>query len=536
MPTTDRPNFLFIITDQQRADHLGCAGNPLLRTPHIDSLAARGTRFSNFHASSPICMPARASLMTGRMTSAHGLRGNGMPLRLDQTTFTDLLLAAGYRTSLIGKIHLQNMMSEGAIEKKQPQDPALTPPPGHLSEATKTWPGEGPYDQEMEQLWINDPDHGLTLPYYGFEEADLCINHGDLTYGDYGRWLGSRHADPEALRGPDNAFPSDYVAPEAWRTRIPPEDYPSTYIADRTVDFLRDAAGSDDDRPFFLQCSFPDPHHPFTPPGHYADLYDPDDVVLPASWDQPLEDCPPHVRFVRELFDRGERDIDIGFAYAVSEREAREAIALTYGMIAMIDDMVGRILDSLRETGLDRNTVIVFASDHGDYMGDHRLLLKGPVHYRGVTNVPFLWCDPDTPEPGHVFDGLASSIDFAPTVLARAGLQPFNGMQGRNLLPQIMGADTPAHDAIMIEEENQRLLFGFDAPPRIQSVLTEDLRLSIYDGIPWGELYDLRNDPDEMTNLWDDPAHQHMKIAALERMTRLALTLKDRSPHPTMRA
>ena len=102
MPTTDRPNFLFIITDQQRADHLGCAGNPLLRTPHIDSLAARGTRFSNFHASSPICMPARASLMTGRMPSAHGLRGNGMPLRLDQTPFPDLLLAAGYRTSLIG--------------------------------------------------------------------------------------------------------------------------------------------------------------------------------------------------------------------------------------------------------------------------------------------------------------------------------------------------------------------------------------------------------------------------------------------------
>jgi arylsulfatase A-like enzyme len=302
------------------------------------------------------------------------------------------------------------------------------------------------------------------------------------------------------------------------------------------VNFLHDKAASDDTRPFFLQCSFPDPHHPFTPPGHYADLYDPDDVTLPASWDQPLDQCPPHVRYVRELFDSGERDIDVGFAYAVSEREAREAIALTYGMIALIDDMVGRILSALKETGLEKNTVVVFISDHGDYMGDHRLLLKGPVHYRGVTNVPFIWCDPEASSPGRVFDGLASSIDVAPTLLARAGLQPFHGVQGRNLLPQIMRDDTPCHEAIMIEEENQRLLFGFDAPPRVQTLLTDDLRLSIYDGIEWGELYDLTRDPDEMKNLWDDPKRRDMKLSALERMTRFSLKLKDRSPHPTMRA
>lgn len=531
-----QPNFLFIIADQQRADHLGCAGNPLLKTPHIDSLAEAGTRFTNFHASSPICMPARASLMTGRMPSVHGLRGNGMPLRLDRTTFTDLLLAAGYHTACIGKIHLQNMMSEGAIERKPPQDPALAPPPAHLGEATKAWPGEGPYDQEMEQLWINRPDHELRLPYYGFEHVDLCINHGDLTYGDYDRWLRTRHADPEALRGPGNAAPGAYAAPEAWRTRIPVEDYPTTYIADRTVAFLRDRAAGQDGRPFFLQCSFPDPHHPFTPPGHYADVYDPEEVQLPASWDQPLEDCPPHVRHVREVLERNQRDIEIGFAYAVTEREAREAIALTYGMIALVDDMVGRILQALKETGLDRNTVIIFTSDHGDYMGDHRLLLKGPVHYRGVTNVPFIWADPASDRRGRHFDGLASSIDFAPTLLARAGLQPFHGMQGESLLPNIFGSDAPAHEAILIEEENQRLLFGFDKPPRVQTLLTRNRRLSIYEDIKWAELYDLDDDPDEMKNIWGDPARAPDRLAALEAMARLALRLKDRSPHPTMRA
>ena len=106
---SDRPNFLFFITDQHRADYLGCAGHPVLKTPHIDSIAARGRRFDRFHVASPVCMPNRASLMTGRMPSAHGARHNGIPLSLMANTFTDLLSAAGWRTALIGKSHLQNM-------------------------------------------------------------------------------------------------------------------------------------------------------------------------------------------------------------------------------------------------------------------------------------------------------------------------------------------------------------------------------------------------------------------------------------------
>ncbi|ERL51035.1 sulfatase [Halomonas huangheensis] len=531
-----RPNFLFIITDQQRADHLGCAGNPVLKTPHIDSIAARGTRFSHFHAASPLCMPARATLMTGRMPSSHRLRGNGMPLSTDATTVTELLKESGYRTALIGKCHLQSMMSEAAIEQREPRNPHLAPPPEFLEEAFKPHAAEGPYDQELEVRWESIPAHEIKLPYYGFEHVDLCINHGDLAHGHYGRWLKEQHPDPTSLRGPENALPADIIAPEAWRTRMPVELYSSTYVADRTIDHLKQLAASNDDKPFFLQCSFPDPHHPFTPPGEYFDLYRPEDVELPPSFHQPLDDAIPQVRHVRELLDAGKRDIDIGFAFAVNEAEARQAIALTYGMIALIDDSVGRILATLKELGMDDNTIIIYTSDHGDFMGDHRLLLKGPLHYRGVTQVPFIWSDPTLTPEGSVYDKVSSSVDFVPTVLERAGLQPFNGIQGKSLLGAISGNQQAIHESVLIEEENQRNLFGEQYPPRARTLVDESFRVSIYNNDGWGELYDLKNDPWEMKNLWHHPDYAQHKSLMLEKLARKMLNMSDRSPFPTMRA
>jgi arylsulfatase A-like enzyme len=301
------------------------------------------------------------------------------------------------------------------------------------------------------------------------------------------------------------------------------------------VEYLEAYKAANCEKPFFLQCSFTDPHHPFTPPGEYFDLYKPEDVELPRSFYQPLEDATPQVRHVRELLLRGERDIDVGFAYAVTEAEARQAIALTYGMIALIDDAVGRVLACLERLGLSENTVVVFTSDHGDFMGDHQLLLKGPLHYRGVVNVPFIWKDPAS-RTGSTCERLACSLDFVPTVLARAGLQPFHGIQGKNLLGLLSGDDAPLHSSVLVEEENQRNLFGRNAPPRARTLITEDCRISIYDETSWGELYDLGQDPEEMKNLWDDPASAGLKSTMLEQLARKMLELGDRSPFPTMRA
>jgi arylsulfatase A-like enzyme len=198
-----RPNFLLFISDQHRADHLSCYGNAALRTPHIDSIAANGTRFERFHVATPICMPNRATLMTGRMPSLHGARQNGIPLSLNATTFVDLLAAAGYRTALIGKCHLQSMSpTKPTIGMPEPE-PTLISAPTALQEADKSIPRHGRYDQELASNWKN-PKHDLDLPYYGFQHVELCVNHGDKVVGHYSRWLAARNADWEKLRGPDN--------------------------------------------------------------------------------------------------------------------------------------------------------------------------------------------------------------------------------------------------------------------------------------------------------------------------------------------
>src|SRR5262252_7407114 len=158
MPKSSRPNFILFITDQQRADFLGCYGHPVLRTPNIDSIAAKGTMFSRFYVASPICMPNRATLMTGRMPSVHGVRHNGIPLSLRATTFAELLRVAGYRTAMVGKSHLQNMLDRPTLVPDR-RDPALAKPPAALDEAAASDPGR--YDQEFAARWRKDPDRTM---------------------------------------------------------------------------------------------------------------------------------------------------------------------------------------------------------------------------------------------------------------------------------------------------------------------------------------------------------------------------------------
>ena len=222
MPAAQQTNFLLIITDQHRADHLSCYGNKIVRTPNIDGLAAAGTRFDRFYVATPICMPNRATLMTGRMPSLHGARQNGIPLSLTATTFVDILRATGYHTALIGKCHLQSINGNVPTIGMPAPDPELAFPPEELREAEKDRRQQGRYDQELPATWSQDPEFEPALPYYGFERVELAIGHGDKVVGHYARWLQQRHAEPDTLRGPANQLPGNsYVAPQAWRTRVP---------------------------------------------------------------------------------------------------------------------------------------------------------------------------------------------------------------------------------------------------------------------------------------------------------------------------
>ncbi|MDM9559931.1 sulfatase family protein [Bordetella petrii] len=525
-----QPNFLLFITDQQRADHLGSYGNPQVRTPALDRLAQQGWSADRFYVASPICMPNRATLLTGRMPSVHGARHNGIPLSQRATTFVERLRQAGYATALIGKGHLQNMTGK----------PPVWPPAGGPTQDGEAWASEpGRYDQEWGPLWQTAPGHDLDTPFYGFGRVDLAVDHGDQVWGHYERWLAATHPDVRKLWGPEHAVPTPEFAltesRQAWRTRVPEECSTTAYVGDRTIAMLREHRPGG--RPFFIQCSFPDPHHPFTPHGKYWDMYRPEDVALPDSFHASRaagHEPPPHVRWLYQQRDAGKAVKHTPAMFACTEREAREAIALNYGSISHIDATIGRVLQALDEQGLSDNTVVIFTSDHGDYFGDHQLLWKGPIHYQSLIRTPFIWHDPAGRARGSRSGALCSTADIAPTVLARAGLAPYNGIQGQSLLALMDGNDAPAtRQEILIEEEGQRVMFGFTGRVRMRTLQTARYRMSVYADADWGELYDLREDPLELRNLWFDPAATGLRAELGWRLSRTMIAHAESSPHPS---
>ncbi len=518
-------NFVMFITDQLRADHLGCYGNTVVKTPAIDAVAEKGFRFENMHVATPICMPNRASMMTGRYPSVHGARHNGIPLSLKARTFVETLRRSGYKTAQAGKIHLQNMTS---LDPIWPVNPAER----QVDEAFEV--DIGNYEQERRAKWLNNENYDLDYPYYGFEKVYLVDDHADIVHGHYRYWLRNEVPGGESLIGPENAIPApEYQLTrinQAWRTRLSEDQYPSAYIANRSIDFLKEYATTD--QPFFLQISFPDPHHPFTPPGKYWDMYKPEDMTLPSSF-YSEKALPQHLKWLYERRDSGEATKRGTAVFACDERDAKEALALNYGSITNIDTQIGRVIAELERLGLDDNTVVIFTSDHGDFLGDHQLMLKGPIHYRGLTRVPFIWYDPHAQTvSGGSSDALTSTIDIAPTILSRAQLRLFNGIQGKDLQQIVNGVHADLRDALLIEEEGQRVILGIDTRVRCRTLLTRRYRMTIYDAATWGELYDLELDPDEMNNLWDDAQAASIRALMMEKLAYTNLELVEKSPYP----
>ncbi len=527
-----RPDFVLFITDQQRADFLGCYGHPLLKTPNIDRIAAGGVAFDRFYVASPVCMANRASLMTGRMPSVHGVRSNGIPLSRKAVTFVDLLRDAGYETALIGKSHLQNFTPGAPIVKAPPAPEGYRLPKRELAEALRHDLATADYGQEKPDYW-RAPEAAVQTPFYGFDHVELVTGHGDDLGGDYARWLLAREPNARKLIGAENALPSNYVCPQAVRTAIPPELYSSTYIAERAAEYLR---ARNDDAPFFLMVSFPDPHHPFNPPGRYWDLYDPDDFPVPEAFRRNDWTPPPHVAAAIAAREEGRSELLGMNTIAITAREAQEAQALTCGMISCVDDAIGEILRVLDESGRAEDAVLIFTSDHGDHLGDHRLMLKGPEQYQSILRVPFIWYEPESDRKARRSAALGSTVDIPATILDFARVAPYAGIQGRSMLPVIDGSARSVRDAAFVQFDTQRPLVGKIAPGRVHSVIDDQFRLSLYHDAPWGELYDLKDDPGEFVNLWDSSGHAAIKSLMLERLARAEIEHIDRVPLPTGRA
>ena len=498
----------------------------MLRTPHIDAMAAAGVNHKKFYVSSPVCMPNRASLVTCRMPSSHGVRSLGIPLSHDNVTFVDLLRAAGYDTALIGKSHLQTVTSWPVKLDPPVERDGFEKPPADLAEAVRSDLDDARYKYEQDSFYQTEsPD--VPKPFYGFEEYVSVLRHGFNTGGDHELHLKQVAPDVLDLRSRDNQFPHDYSCPQAIRTKVPEEHYSTSYIANQACEWL--AARKGNPEPFFLMVSFPDPHHPFTPPGRYWDMYKPEDMPVPAAYTDDDWDPPEYVKIAER--DRaadsslGQRS---GYSVAVSEREAQEAQALTCGMIAMIDDAVGRVRDAAQDAGVADRTVQIYTSDHGDHLGDHRLLFKGAEQYDTLTHVPFIWSDPNGAS-GEETQELAQTHDIGTTILEHARIEPAIGMQG-----QVMAvAGGTGRDAVHIQYETQRTQEAFGIRPRVHTVIRGRWRLSMYLGKCKNELFDLEVDPGELTNLWDDPGHADVRAEMTELLAEMEIAVADRVPLPT---
>jgi arylsulfatase A-like enzyme len=515
-------NVVMIVADQLRADHLGYRGRVPVRTPHIDSLALGGHDFSQAFVANPVCMPNRATIMTGLWPSAHGLRTNGLPLNPDIETFVRVLRRGGWRTSAVGKLHLQPM---GYPYEDYQLDQIRAAMPAVWEQAVR-----GPFGEDFQswEAFDRHADGELVIPpdYYGFDDVALVVGHGDRVTGNYVKWARARGFDPVTQAGRDMALWTYADWGHVWESAVPAELHATTYITDEAIDRLHGYAKSED--PFCLFVSYPDPHHPFAPPTEYFRRHRPEDMPVPASFFDDHALSPEYVQKI--VARRGTPDIDPMMVWSPTEDQYRNALAAELGSIEFIDDSVGRILASLGELGLADDTLIVFTSDHGDVFGDHGLLLKHFTHYSGVITVPMIFSGGGLGAGRH--DALVSSADIAPTVLQLLDAPELVGIQGTSLEPLIDERNVPWRTSVLIEEDQPYGLDVLPGPVRIRTVVTDKVRYTRIAGNAGAELYDRQGDPGERVNLAAEPDAEALRTEANAAMVEELMRVADDSRVP----
>jgi arylsulfatase A-like enzyme len=507
---SEKMNVLFIITDQHRADHLSCYGNPIVKTPNLDKLASEGVRFTNAFCTNPMCMPNRATLLTGLYPNVHGVRSNGINLSIDIPTITEALYQRGYHTINVGKPHFN----------------FWTPAYKMLPKSAESF--EGWLSDKADDNPVKD---NFPLPYYGFREVELIAGHGNLCLGHYlDNWLEEKA--PDLAKRVKNYFHIDNFFTLFCDSFIPEELYNTKYVEERTIAFLeRYVKGDYGNKPFFLHCSFPDPHHPVCPPGKYREMYDPKDIELPKSFHniKNLYDHPflgPHLR--QPIF-RG------ALLRESTEEEVRKFTALNYGSETCIDHSIGQILASLEKLGLADNTMVIFTSDHGDFMGEHGMLLKGPAPFNGVLQIPLIWKVPGITKP-NISNALISSVDIPKTILNLLNLKERHqppGMQGYDMtsvLKNPKNQDIEPRDCCLIVQDEE---VGPKGPlyARLCHYITKDYKLTMYEGVKgYGDLFHRKNDPDELNNLWFNKKNIEIRFELLEGLFQENLKIQSRFP------
>jgi arylsulfatase A-like enzyme len=470
---TDRPNILWICTDSQRWDTLGCYGNRFVTTPHADRLARQGTRFDVCYAQNPLCMPSRGSFLTGRYPSTTGLRQNGQTCPPDLRPITKDLSDAGYVCGNAGKFHLNNCDARLAL---------------------------GP------EWWRHD-----NAEY--FKGAEKRIDDGyDVFLWDHS----ARTNDP------GSAYSQWFRQQGGVDTRRPREDEPmvkhglprelhqAKWGVDSAIDFID---GYDTGpHPWCFTLNLFDPHAQFDPPPEFLEPYLDrlEDIPLPDHDPAEFDEKPSLLRQKHEKQIENKQRTD---------RTHRLVRAAYWAMCDHLDFQLGRLLDRVDL----RNTIVIFTSDHGEMLGDHGVYIKGPFMYEPALRVPLIIAGPGV-RPDVKGDDLVELADLVPTLRDACGLGVDPAVQGRSLWPTLTRGEPHGRADVYAEYFNANP----DKPARYLTTLrTESHKIVRHhggDGIDAGELYDLRDDPAELRNLWHDPTHRDLRHDLL-------LRLGDRQVH-----
>ncbi len=482
-----RPNILFLCTDQQRGDSLNCMGASWAVTPNLDKLASEGALFRNCYVQNPVCSPSRASLFTGKYVANHGLYANGVPLPAHQTMFTRTLADAGYDCGMVGKQHLS------------PCDGWQTEPRQDDGYRVFQW-AHGPNHRALENdyhAWLRQSHpriHEQIFPLKGANES--------TAYGNKAKY----------------GTPIDSVQKEA---------HYSHWVAERAVEFINHPR--EESESFCLVANFFDPHHPFGAPQEFRDLIDSNAIPVPNTRNDELSNKPSEQLFYSETSYAG---VAPGFKDYTDE-QIREIRAQYWAMIALVDYEIGRILAALDSAGLAQDTLVIFTSDHGEMLGNHQQLLKGPQLYDDLTHVPLIARWPKYVTPGQSIDELVQWIDLPATFLDVAACARGRGGQGESLLPLMSGTNNQWRDWALSEYRDS----GFTTEPKIMTTMLrhEHWKLIIWHGSPAtggprnGELYDLSTDPHELYNLFHEPDYANVRQRLKRKLLDVMADTEDRT-------
>jgi arylsulfatase len=476
----NKPNILLISADQMRADAMGCAGNPVI-TPNIDQLAAEGTLFERAYCVNPVCTPSRVAIFTGRYPHCTGAWSIGVSLNEEEITLCDHLKPLGYRCVANGKMHFRPELNE------RDSHPGASPAPVRFR---------------------NRPSDGT---YYGFDEHHLTEDHPE---GEYLEWL--QHVAPEQDLNGDHGNESLHEK----GGMLPPELHQTRWIADRSIETIR---SHDSAFPLFLWTSFVDPHHPFNAPHAYVEKYRNVSVADPVKRPGELELRPDHLRH------QGERGYwpGGGEEHQYTDEQVRHIIRNYYAMITFIDEQIGRIRAALLDRGMLENTIVIFTSDHGELLGDHGLMMKGPWHYEGAIRVPMIFRGPAIAK-GIRTQALMENADILPTLLQLIGEKVPYGVQGLSQAPVLEGKSAGERDSIVCSYD------AHDRGIHLKTLCSGRFKLNVFADESYGELFDLREDPCELHNRFFDSAFAPERARLFEMLA--SRMIQDEDPLPERKA